>query len=93
MSQQGEGRPNFETTRHLAYAEASLMLIESMLQLLIERGVLSRAEVVEAVETVLEAKKINWREGNHPDISAVAAGVVSTLANSVAAGEKGTPSP
>jgi len=78
-----------EVTKHLAYAEGSLMLIECVLLLLIEKRVLRTEEVVEAVETALELKKDFSRDGEHPRIADVAAGVLSTLGNSIGASRKG----
>jgi hypothetical protein len=77
---------NRELTLHLAYAEASAMLIEALLRLLIDRNVLTMEAVIETVETTLETKRLLAQEGTHPEISAVAAGLLTTIANSVAAG-------
>lgn len=73
-------------TLHLAYAEASVMLIEVLLQLLIERKVLPVERVIESLEATIETKRLLAEEGTHPEISAVAAGILSTITNSVAAG-------
>ena len=78
--------PVSEQTRHLAYAEASFMLIESLMLLLIKKGLVTNEQMVETVETALEAKRTLVQEGEHARIAAVAAGVLSTLANSIAAG-------
>jgi hypothetical protein len=88
MSSTPSDIPDRETIRHLAYAEASLMLMESLLLLLIERRVLTPADAIEAVETALEAKKTLAREGTHAHIASVAAGVLSSLANSLAASSR-----
>jgi len=81
-------RPNetSELTLHLAYAEASAMLIEALLHLLIDRNVLTVEAVIETVEATLETKRLLAKEGTHPEISAVAAGLLNGIANSVAAG-------
>lgn len=76
-----------ETTRHLAYAEAALMLTEGLLQLLVARRILTVDEIVGTVETIIATKQQMIVDGAHPEISLVAAGVLSTLANSVAAME------
>jgi hypothetical protein len=73
-------------TLHLAYAEASVMLIESLMRLLIEREVLPVEQVVETIETTIETKRLLAAEGNHAELSAMAAGLLSTIANSIAAG-------
>jgi hypothetical protein len=77
--------PPSETTRHLAYAEAALMLMEGLLQLLVTRGLVTAEEIVSTVETIIATKRQMITDGEHPEISRIAAGVLSTLANSVAA--------
>ena len=63
------------------------MLMEGLLQLLISRRVLTSEEIVSTVEAVIATKQQMIIDGEHPEISLVAAGVLSTLANSVAAME------
>jgi hypothetical protein len=80
------GRPPVsETIKHLAYAEAALMLLEGLLQLCVARRLLTAEEIVSTVESVIATKQQMIIDGEHPEISLVAAGVLSTLANSVAA--------
>jgi hypothetical protein len=83
----GNANPPSEATKHLAYAEASVMLLEGLMQLLIARGVLTAEDIVSTIETVIATKHEMIVDGEHPRISAVAAGVLSALANSVAAME------
>jgi hypothetical protein len=78
-------RPS-ETTRHLAYGEAAVMLIECLMLVLIEQRVLTTQQMVAVVENAIATKRKMVQEGEHPDISAVAAGFLSTMANSLAAG-------
>lgn len=63
------------------------MLMEGLLQLLISRRVLTTEEIVSTVEAVIATKQQMIIDGEHPEISLVAAGVLSILANSVAAME------
>ena len=70
---------------HLAYAEASIMLLECLLLVLIERRLVPMETLVEAVETAIDTKKTQVKDRMHPQIAAVAAGVLSKIANSVAA--------
>ena len=63
------------------------MLMEGLLQLLISRRVLTSEEIVSTVEAVIATKQQMIIDGEHPEISLVAAGVLSILANSVAAME------
>jgi hypothetical protein len=75
-----------ETIKHLAYGEAAVMLIECLMLVLIEQRVLTTQQMVAAVESAIETKRQMVGEGEHPNISAVAAGLLSTMANSLAAG-------
>ena len=80
------------TLVHLAYAEASIMLLESLLLLLIDRRVVSLEAIVEAVDATIETKLGFVRENNHPDISRVAAGILVGITNSVTASRPVKPS-
>jgi hypothetical protein len=81
----GAKLPASEITKHMAYAEASIMLLEGVLQLFVARRLLTAEEVVGTVESIIATKQQMIVDGEHPEISSVAAGVLSTLANSVAA--------
>ena len=74
-----------EETKHLAYAEASLMLIECLIMALMENGVVTGAQMVKVVESALATKRQMVKDRDHPEIAAVAAGILSSLANSLAA--------
>jgi hypothetical protein len=78
-----------EVTLHLAYAEASVLIIESLARMLIERNVLSVEDVIDTFETAIETKHTLAAEGVHPEISSLAAGILSTIANSLAASRPG----
>lgn len=71
--------------KHLAAAEAALMLVESLMLALVDSRVLTSQQLIEAVETVIDTKRQFVAEGSHPGISAIAAGLVTTVANSLAA--------
>src|SRR6185437_16492108 len=71
---------------HLAYAEASVMLVECLMLVLIEKKLLPVADLVDAVETAIEAKQRLIKDRSHPQIATIAAGVLSKIANSLAAG-------
>ena len=74
-----------ETTKHLAYAEAAVMLIECLMLVFVERGLFSIDEIVSQVETVIATKRQMIEDGQHAEISAIAAAVLASIANSVAA--------
>jgi len=73
------------TTLHLAYAEASLMLLESLMFTLIERGVVTIDDISDALRLTIETKTQFVQEGMHAEISKIAGGVLKGIANSVAA--------
>src|SRR5690242_10516720 len=74
---------------HLAYAEASVMLVEALMLVLIEKKIVPLESLVESVEAAIEAKRGLMRDGAHPKIASIAAGVLSKIANSLAAEEGG----
>jgi hypothetical protein len=74
-----------ETVRHLAYAEAAVMLLECLMLKLIERQIFTAAEMVGTVEDAIATKRQMVTDGEHPQISAVASGLLRTMANSLAA--------
>lgn len=87
-----ERTPDLEL--HLAYAEASVMLVECLMLVLMEKKVLPLETLVESVEAAIEAKRGLIKDGAHPQIASIAAGVLSKIANSVSAtaGAGGRPS-
>ena len=76
--------PSDETT-HLAYAEAAVMLMECLMVKLVERKLLSLEEIIETIETTIDSKRHLVKANLHPEIASVAAGVLTRIANSVAA--------
>jgi len=86
MSDRSE--PISTETRHLAEGEAAFVLLESLLLTLLDKGLLSSEEVVDAVENVIAVK--HEMEGTEPKLSKVAAGLLTTLANSVSAARPGS---
>ena len=83
---QGRRVPS-QIAKHLAYGEAALMLIECLMLSLVEQRVLTTQELVEAVENAIATKHQMVADREHPEIASVAAGILSTLANSLAAGK------
>jgi hypothetical protein len=79
-----------EVDLHLAYAEASVMLVECLMLVMIERNLLPLESLIEAVETAIEAKQGQVRDGSHPQIARIAGGVLSQIANSLRASERGS---
>jgi len=81
--------PSSDVATHLAYAEASVMLVECLMLVLMEKKVLPLESVTQAVEAAIEAKRGLVKEGTHPQIAVIAQGVLSKIANSLAAMEHG----
>jgi hypothetical protein len=77
-------RRSADVVRHLAYAEASIILIDCLMSLLMQKGVLSSQELIESVETAIATKQQMVADDDHREIALVAAGVLSGLANSLA---------
>lgn len=74
-----------DTTLHLAFAEASMLLMESLLLVLLERKVLSRADLMTVVSEAVDTKRNFIESGAHPHIATIACGVLKRLENSLAA--------
>ena len=71
--------------RKEAEAQAAMMLLESVLQTLIDRAVLTKVEVLESIEAVIETKRGISADGQAVEVENVAAGLLITLANSLMA--------
>jgi hypothetical protein len=76
-----------EVITHLASGQAGLMLFECLMLLLIEKKIFTVLELVNAVEIAIATKKQMVQEDEHREIAATAAGLLSSLANSLAAAE------
>jgi len=74
-----------EETKHLAYGDAALILLECLMVTLMKRRVLTTHEMVDAVEAAIATKRQMVADDDHPEIASVAAGVLTALANSLAA--------
>ncbi|MGX7704754.1 hypothetical protein [Methylobacterium sp. Gmos1] len=80
-----ENEGNRDGMEQVAAGQAALMLVESLMLALVECRVLPSAELVEAVETVIETKRRLAEDGHEPEIAARAAAMLTTIANSLAA--------
>ena len=74
--------------KHLAYAEAAVMLLECLMLKLIETRLFTSAQIIGAVEDVIATKRQMMLDGEHPQISAVALGQLRIMANSLAASDR-----
>jgi hypothetical protein len=69
------------------HGQAALMLCESILHLLVEEGVITKAKALDAINGVTElAREMTERDRNRPDVGAM---VVEMIGESFAAKEEG----
>ncbi|KMO16201.1 hypothetical protein [Methylobacterium indicum] len=80
-----DGNPTGLDQAYAAEAQAALMLVESLMLVLVERRVIPAADLVEAVETVIETKRRLTADGREPAVATQAAALLTTIANSLAA--------
>ena len=71
--------------RGKAEGQAAIMLIESVLLVLLDRSILSKADVLETIEIVIETKQNIAKDGQSVEVENMAAGLLKTLANSLMA--------
>lgn len=77
--------PQSAHTLQLAYADASIILIEGLMHLLLERKVADAATLIALVEAAVETKRGEIAAGQHPEIAIITVGVLSRIGNSLAA--------
>ncbi|WP_157080791.1 hypothetical protein [Methylobacterium variabile] len=70
---------------HAAAGQAALMLVESLMLVLVERRMIDADELIGAVETVIDTKRQLAEYGHEPEVARLAATLLTTLANSIAA--------
>lgn len=70
--------------RGKAEGQVAMMLIESVLLALIDRSILSKDDVLETIEIVVETRNIA-ADGQPADVENVVAGLLKNLANSLMA--------
>lgn len=70
---------------YLAYAQASMMLVESLMLTLIDHHILTKEQLVSSVEGAIATKRQMVADRESPEIAIIAAGILRTLANSLAA--------
>jgi hypothetical protein len=87
------GTPISDALTHFAYAEASFMMMESLMLVLLDRKVLTLEDLTSAIETVIETKQGFVLEDRHPRIAEIAAGALRQVANSLAANRHASDAP
>ena len=81
----GRGDRADRQTGYNAEAQASMVLCESILYALLEYGLLTKDQLLGTIEQVIEAKRQMIDEGDHSEAAELAAGLLATLQNSLAA--------
>lgn len=74
-----------ELALHLAYAEACIVLMESLMLVLVEKQLVTKSELLDAVESAMDTKKAMANAHWHQNIAPVAAGVLAQISNSLRA--------
>lgn len=72
-------------TRFFAEGEAALWLTESLMLALLEAKLLQPEAVLEAIDVVVQAKRASAEEGRSPEVSRLAAALLSSFSASIAA--------
>jgi hypothetical protein len=71
--------------RHFnAEGQAAMLVGESILLALMEHGVLSKMQLIDAIETAILAKRQMAEDGQDPEVSRIAAGLLTALQTSIA---------
>lgn len=71
--------------QQIAYGQASLMLLESVMLALVEQRVLTADALVDAIETTISAKRDAVEQTEPAEIAHASIGLLSNIANSLAA--------
>jgi hypothetical protein len=85
MTETGTPGDEDQTPLHLAYAEASVLLLESLMLVLVERRIVPLDALIAAVETAVATKQAQIKDRTHPRIATIAAGVLRQIGNILAA--------
>ena len=67
-----------------AEGQAAMLVGESILLALMEHGVLSKVQLIDAIETAIVAKRHMAEDGQDPKVSRIAAGLLTALQTSIA---------
>ena len=82
-----------DIVQHLASGAAALIAVECLLFRLMDRRLLTPADIIEVIEAALATERQMVADGEHAEIATVAIARLSVLINSVAAVSlKGEPS-
>lgn len=75
-----------ESDRLLAHGQAALVLVEGVLLVLIEAGIVDKGQILEAIETAISTKRaLSDNEQESRNVSVAAIGLLSRIENSLLA--------
>ena len=61
-----------------------MLIGESILMALMEHGILSKMQLIDVIETAILAKRHMAEDGQDPEVSRIAAGLLTALQTSIA---------
>jgi hypothetical protein len=67
-----------------AEGQAAMLVGESILMALMEHGILSKMQLIDAIETAILAKRQMAEDGQDAEVSRIAAGLITALQTSIA---------
>ena len=67
-----------------AEGQAALMIAESILMALMEHNVLTKMQLIEAIDTAIFTKRQMAEDGQDPEVARIAAGLLAALQTSIA---------
>lgn len=82
-----QGRSRERRTRQNQFnaeGQAAMLIGESILLALIEHGVLTKSQLVDAIDTAILAKRQMAEDGQDVEVSNIAAGLLTALQTSIA---------
>ena len=82
--QSHDGRRQDRQIYFNAEGQAAMVISESILIALIEHGVLTKAQLIDAIDTAILAKRQMVQEGQDVEVSRIAAGLLTALQTSLA---------
>jgi hypothetical protein len=89
MMRRHDGRRRGRQAYFNAEGQAALVISESILMALIDHGVLTKAQLIDAIDTAILAKRQMAQEGQDVEVSRIAAGLLTALQTSLASFTKG----
>lgn len=79
-----DGRRRTRQTHFNAEGQAAMIIGESILIALIEHGVLTKTQLIDAIDTAIAVKRQMVEDGQDVEVSRIAAGLLTTLQTSLA---------